>query len=150
MSPPPDESRSPIDPVFQPSRSDAARAPAAAKLRKGDHNFIREGSAAVFEGPRRFAHLILAATAVFFATALVWAGLATLDEVTVGEGKVIPSSRVQVVQNLEGGIVSDILVQAGQMVEKDQPLMRIDDTRFAASLVKDRRRIRRCLQGLRG
>ena len=45
--------------------------------------------------------------------ALVWAGLATLDEVTVGQGQVIPSGKVQVVQNLEGGIVSEILVEPG-------------------------------------
>jgi len=103
------------------------------KVRDDDIEFMRESSAAVLEGPRHFAHWILWTTLAFFAAALAWASVATVDEVTVGEGKVVPSSRVQVVQNLEGGIVSEILVDAGQVVEKDQALMRIDDTRFSAS-----------------
>jgi adhesin transport system membrane fusion protein len=64
---------------------------------------------------------------------VIWASLAIVDEVTVAEGKVIPSSQVQIVQNLEGGIVSEILVKVGQVVQKDQAIMRIDDTRFTAS-----------------
>ena len=103
------------------------------KTHRDDVEFMRESSAAVLEGARVSAHWILWATALFVVAALVWAALADLDEVIVGEGKVIPSNRVQVVQNLEGGIVSEIMVQAGDMVRKDQPLLRIDDTRFAAS-----------------
>jgi adhesin transport system membrane fusion protein len=63
----------------------------------------------------------------------VWANYAMLDEVTRGVGKVIPSSHVQVVQNLEGGIVSELLVKAGDVVDQGQILLRIDDTRFASS-----------------
>lgn len=65
---------------------------------------------------------------------LVWAALATVDEVARGQGRVIPSSHVQVVQSLDGGIVSAILVQEGNIVEKGQLLLRIDPTRFASSL----------------
>jgi adhesin transport system membrane fusion protein len=103
------------------------------KTHPDDVEFMRESSAAVLEGARLSAHAILWATVLFLVVAFVWAALADLDEVIVGEGKVVPSNRVQVVQNLEGGIVSEILVQAGDMVQKDQPLLRIDDTRFAAS-----------------
>ena len=78
-------------------------------------------------------HLLLAVIGAFFLAAIVWAGFATLDEVTRGDGKVITSSQVQVVQNMEGGIVSEILVKEGQLVEKDQVLMRIDDTRFSSA-----------------
>src|SRR5436309_3502521 len=109
------------------------RVAGAFKSRVEDTDFMRESSAAMLEGPRRFAHWILWATLLFLGAALIWASLATVDEVTVGEGKVIPSSRVQVVQNLEGGIVSEIFVQVGQLVQRDQALMRIDDTRFTAS-----------------
>nr|WP_244201509.1 HlyD family type I secretion periplasmic adaptor subunit [Paraburkholderia rhynchosiae] len=94
---------------------------------------MRESCAAALEGPRYFTHWILWSTLVFFVAAFVWAAFTNVDEVTVGEGKVIPSSRVQVVQNLEGGIVSEIMVRVGQVVEKGQPLMRIDDTRFTSS-----------------
>src|SRR5438128_2363721 len=111
----------------------ARRVTGAFKTRPDDMDFMRESSAAMLDGPRYFAHWILWSVLIFFAVALVWASLATVDEITVGEGKVIPASRVQVVQNLEGGIVSEIFVQVGQVVQKDQALMRIDDTRFTAS-----------------
>ncbi len=78
-------------------------------------------------------HLILWMTLLFFIVAGWWASYTTLDEVTRGTGKVIPSRHVQVVQNLEGGIVSEILAKEGDVVEKEQILLRIDDTRFASS-----------------
>lgn len=65
---------------------------------------------------------------------LVWAALAKVDEVARGQGRVVPSSHVQVVQSLDGGIVSEILTQEGSVVEKGQLLLRIDPTRFASSL----------------
>lgn len=65
---------------------------------------------------------------------LVWASLAQVDEVTRGEGRVIPSRQVQVVQSLDGGIVVDILVQLGATVKRGQPLIKIDETRAISSL----------------
>lgn len=82
------------------------------------------------------AHWILWGVVVFLLVGLVWAAHARLDEVTVGLGQVIPSSRVQVVQNLEGGIVAEILVAPGQSVRKGQLLMKIDDTRFSSSYLE--------------
>lgn len=64
---------------------------------------------------------------------IIWANFAHVDELARGNGKVIPSKQVQVIQNLEGGIVSDILVQEGQLVEKGQILVKIDDTSFSSS-----------------
>jgi len=78
-------------------------------------------------------HLILWLTLLFFLTAGVWASYSSLDEVTRGKGKVISSRHLQVVQNLEGGIVSEILVAEGDIVKPGQVLLRIDDTRFASS-----------------
>ena len=60
---------------------------------------------------------------------LVWAAFAQVDEVTRGEGKVIPSRQLQVVQSLDGGVVSEILVREGQEVEAGQLLLRVDETR---------------------
>jgi adhesin transport system membrane fusion protein len=65
---------------------------------------------------------------------LLWANFAEVDEVTRGDGKAIPSSRVQKIQNLEGGIVSELFVHEGQVVEAGTPLLRLDDTRFASNV----------------
>lgn len=103
------------------------------RYRAEDQRFLSDVNAAnLYELPLQ-SHLILWFTAAFVAIALIWAGFASLDEVTRGEGKTIPSSQVQVVQNLEGGIVSEILVQEGQLVDKDQVLLQLDQVRFASS-----------------
>jgi adhesin transport system membrane fusion protein len=83
--------------------------------------------------------LILAALLV---TLLVWSRFAVVEEVTIGQGQVVPSGRVQVVQSLEGGIVSSLDVREGQAVESGQPLVIIDPTRAATSFneVDSRRR----------
>lgn len=70
----------------------------------------------------------------------VWARFATIEEVTTGDGRVIPSSQIQVVQPLEGGLVAEINVAEGDLVEAGQPLVRIDDTGFAAEMGEVHRR----------
>jgi len=78
-------------------------------------------------------------TSLFSVTMLaVWASFGEIDEVVRGEGKVVPSRQVQVVQSLDGGIVDAIMVREGQSVEPGQVLLRIDPTRFAASLGENR------------
>jgi adhesin transport system membrane fusion protein len=69
---------------------------------------------------------------------IIWAAFAEIDEVTRGEGRVIPSSQVQIIQSLDGGIVSEILVREGQTVAVGTPLIRIDETRAASSLRENR------------
>lgn len=83
--------------------------------------------------PKRYFHWILWGAVLFVLIALIWAKLAILDEVTVGEGKVIPSSQLQLIQNLEGGIVEHLYVKEGQIVQKNQILVQLDTKRFAAS-----------------
>ena len=82
---------------------------------------------------RYFSHIILWTTFIILITALVWADNAILDEVTRGQGRVIPSSQIQVIQNLEGGIIEKILVHEGQIVNKNQILMQISNIRFQSS-----------------
>ncbi|WP_066013400.1 HlyD family type I secretion periplasmic adaptor subunit [Endozoicomonas atrinae] len=76
---------------------------------------------------------LIIAAALCILTFILWAGWCELDEITRGEGKVIPSSQVQNVQNMEGGIVDDILVSEGELVEQGQVLMVMDDTRFTST-----------------
>ncbi|TQV85272.1 HlyD family type I secretion periplasmic adaptor subunit [Exilibacterium tricleocarpae] len=95
---------------------------------------MSSAAAAVLQQSPRGGQQLLWAIAGFFLIAIVWAAWAEVDEFTRGEGKVIPSSYLQVIQNLEGGIVAELYVREGQTVQRDQPLLRIDDTRFASSL----------------
>ena len=92
-----------------------------------------ESEREALESPRFGAHALLLAVLAFVVVAVAWAHWATLDEVTSGDGKVIPSSHLQVVQSLDGGIVGEILIEEGQRVEQGQVLVRIDDTRFAST-----------------
>ena len=82
----------------------------------------------------RFSHLSLWLTGAFVVIAIVWANFASLEEIARAEGRVIPSSQTQFVQNLEGGILRRILVEEGERVTKGQVLLQIDDTRFASTL----------------
>ncbi|MBC7697097.1 MAG: HlyD family type I secretion periplasmic adaptor subunit, partial [Bacteroidia bacterium] len=72
--------------------------------------------------------------AVILITLIIWASFAKVDEVTRGEGRVIPSKQVQIIQSLDGGIVSAILVKEGDTVVAGMPLVRIDETRAVSSL----------------
>ena len=86
----------------------------------------------VIKAPK--ADLILFVITGFFILFFIWASRSELEEVTRGNGKVIASSKVQVIQNLEGGIIRDIFVKTGQRVERDQLLLKIDDTQFLGDL----------------
>jgi adhesin transport system membrane fusion protein len=81
---------------------------------------------------------ILWTVIVLFVLVIIWASVSEIEEVTRGEGKVVPSSQIQVVQNLEGGILSEILVNVGNLVRKGQLLLRIDETRFSSSFQQNR------------
>ena len=67
------------------------------------------------------------------AAALLWAGLAEVDQIVRGEGKVIPSSQLQRVQSLDGGVLSELYVRQGEIVEQGQPLLKIDDVRYSSA-----------------
>lgn len=98
-----------------------------------DADYAADVDAAYMQGPTPYSLTMLFLILVFFLVATVWAWFAVLDEVTHAEGKVIPSSRVQVIQNLEGGILKEMLVSEGQLVSAGQVIMRIDDTGFSSS-----------------
>ncbi len=99
-----------------------------------DLSYMSSAAGAVLQQSPRGGQQLLWAIAAFFLVAILWAAWAEVDEFTRGEGKVIPSSHVQVVQNLEGGIVAELHVREGQQVVANQVLLRIDDTRFSSSL----------------
>jgi adhesin transport system membrane fusion protein len=110
-------------------------------MRQSDFAYVNDVRAAVELKTPRTSRMLLLTVGAMLVVGLVWAHFAILDEVKRGQGRVIPSQQIQVVQTLEGGIVREILVQEGAIVKKDQPLMRIDDTNFASQFgeVRERR-----------
>ncbi|MDO6564942.1 HlyD family type I secretion periplasmic adaptor subunit [Amphritea sp. 1_MG-2023] len=94
------------------------------------HGFIDNAAASVLLDTPRSSRLLLWAVVCFVLIAIIWAYFAELDEITRGEGSVIPSQQIQVVQYLEGGILKELYVREGDKVEAGQPLLRVDETRF--------------------
>lgn len=76
---------------------------------------------------------------------LIWSYFATLVEVTTGPGKVVPISREQIIQSLEGGILAELYVQEGDQVEKDQVLAQLDLTQNEANVEESATRYRAAL-----
>ena len=101
--------------------------------KRQDTEFMPEVEGAILEDSPWLTRLTVWSVCACLLAALVWAHFAVLEEVTTGQGKAIPSSKVQVIQNLEGGIVSEIFVREGQVVNKGDTLLRLDDTRFLSN-----------------
>jgi adhesin transport system membrane fusion protein len=95
-------------------------------------DFMDDTSSALLLNTPKNARLLLWVVLLFFIVAVVWASFAKIDKVTVATGKVIPSGQLQMIQNLEGGLVQQILVQEGQHVKKGQKLLLINDTQFVS------------------
>ncbi|QFH50892.1 HlyD family type I secretion periplasmic adaptor subunit [Leclercia adecarboxylata] len=92
-----------------------------------------EVNKALLDDAPRVVRVTLWAIFAFFIAMILWASLASIDEVTRGEGRAIPSSRLQKVQNLEGGIVAEVFVHEGEVVKAGTPLLRLDDTQFRSN-----------------
>ncbi len=107
---------------------------------RSDFAFANDIRAAVELRTPRTSRLILICTLGLFLVGLIWAHFAILDEVKRGNGRVMPTRQIQVVQSLEGGIVGAILVDEGAIVNRGQTLMRIEDTKFASEFGEIRER----------
>jgi multidrug efflux pump subunit AcrA (membrane-fusion protein) len=90
------------------------------------------GIRTVEDDEREASRLLVWVTAGTLFMGLMWAGFFSLDEITRGQGKIIPSSREQVIQSLDSGVLREMLVREGDMVEKDQVLLQMDDARSGA------------------
>ena len=101
-------------------------------------DFATDADLAILRQEPLRARLLLRAGGLVAALSIVWAAIAQLDEVTRGEGKVIPSKQIQVLQSIDGGLVSEILVREGDIVQVNQLLIKIDETRFVSSVKENR------------
>ncbi len=100
--------------------------------------YMRSLAAAVLQRTPRHLMLILGVMGLLAAATITWMNLAEIDVVVRGSGKVVPSQQLQVVQSLEGGVVSDILTTEGDIVELNQPLIKISDVAFSSSFEENR------------
>ncbi len=85
-------------------------------------------------GPRKAAYTLLAVLALFMVLAFLWMSVARLDISVNAMGKVVPSSRVQTIQSLEGGIIRDIAVREGQEVKRGDLLAHVENLQYNADL----------------
>jgi adhesin transport system membrane fusion protein len=100
----------------------------------GFGTFEQQAEVVMSRATTQRAQLIVRASVVVVLVLVLWACLADVEEVTRGDGRVIPSRQLQVVQSLDGGVVSEILVTEGQMVEAGQLLLKIDETRATSGV----------------
>lgn len=103
-------------------------------MNNNDVKFVHNLYGQSKERPELKIDLMFVFITVFVSICIIWATIAEVDELTRGEGKVIPSSKIQSIQSLDGGLIEEILVKTGDMVKEGQPLIKIDTTRFQATL----------------
>lgn len=109
-------------------------------------DYIDDKTAALLLSTPKSDRILMWVILAFIFVGVLWAAFSDLDKVTVGQGKVIPSAHLQIVQNLEGGLVKQLLVREGDTVKKDEQLLLIDDTMF----LSDFRERMQELSGLEG
>jgi adhesin transport system membrane fusion protein len=102
-----------------------------------DGAYVSDVQGAILLQSPRGGRLILYVIVLLAVAAVIWSWFAEIDEVIKGQGKVVPSSRVQQIQNLEGGILKEVLVHEGQVVGKGAPLLVLDDVQFSGELQKN-------------
>ncbi len=110
----------------------------AGRHRELDADFDANADWAIAEQTPKGARIVVWFSLGAVAVLVLWAHFAVLDEVTRGEGKVIPSRQVQILQSLDGGIVSEILVKEGQTVKIGDLMLKVDPTRMMSSLRENR------------
>ena len=106
------------------------------KISKQDIEMADDVYGAILTQTPTIHRLTIWSLAALFSCFLIWAYYAELDRVTRGEGKIIPSSQVQVIQSLDGGILQELYVKEGMQVTKGQVIARIDDTRFRSDVAQ--------------
>lgn len=97
-----------------------------------DKEFMNELEAATRMKPSTASHFMMLTVASLVGAFFVWAGTSEIEEITHGSGQVVPTQEIQVVQSLEGGILSELLVREGDKVKKGQVLLKVNDVAFAS------------------
>ena len=106
-------------------------------LNTNDLEYMNSLSAAVIYNRPKKLHWVLIAFLITITLFIIWASIAKFDEIARGSGKVVPNGQNQIIQNLEGGIVSEILVKEGESVEKDQILIKISNEKSNSTVASN-------------
>ena len=118
-----------MDKLFSPWMTDIETTP---------YDWQNDAHRAFVEQQPLRARALLYGVAIVVVALVAWAALAQIDEVTRGQGKVIPSKQVQLVGSQDGGVVTEILVREGDIVEKGQLMLRLDQTRSESTFRENR------------
>lgn len=103
-----------------------------------DADFVQDADYFMIHQEPLRARVLIKTILISLALFIMWTAVAQVDEITKGEGKVIPSSQIQILQSLDGGIVAEINIKEGQVVDAGQILLRVDPTRFESSVRENR------------
>jgi type I secretion membrane fusion protein, hlyD family len=103
-------------------------------IRKDDLQLVNDLNAALQKEKHHGQFWVIMLLFTFLVVFVIWAYNSPLEEVTRGQGSIIPSSREQVIQSLDPGTIAEMRVQEGDIVEKDEVLLKLDDTRSSAIL----------------
>ncbi|MBC7802394.1 MAG: HlyD family type I secretion periplasmic adaptor subunit [Candidatus Parcubacteria bacterium] len=103
-----------------------------------DAGFVAEAEQAMMRQDPARARILIRVLLLVVVLFFVWAAVAPMEEIARGDGRVVPSKQLQILQSLDGGIVSEILVREGQIVSSGQTLLRVDSTRFVSSVKENR------------
>lgn len=103
------------------------------QIAEKDIAYMSSLSQAALEKPTVKSQLVVWVILLVAIWLIVWSSYAELDKIIRGEGKVVPSSQIQIIQNLEGGIVEELYIRSGDKVKKGEILIKLDNTQFASS-----------------
>lgn len=106
---------------------------AGARISAADAAFMNDVQESLLSQTTPGSRLVNYIVAAIIVVGIIWASMARVEEITQGEAKVISRSREQVIQSLEGGILAEMSVREGDVVESGQVLLKIDPTRANAS-----------------
>ena len=125
-----------LQPLGQPVGRSKALSTVVPSVQESELAYTRDIYQALVTERKHSVAWLLLLLVLMMAALVTWASLTTVEEITRGDATVIPSTREQIIQSLEGGIISEVYVREGAVVNPGQPLVRIDATKAQSSLME--------------